>query len=93
MEIQINGEIHKAEAYSVEYLDNDMMNGICLETSGQFFFLSDHIESHREVQEHVELQYYTTLDGEIDWDYPPHNMIAHSIGQLIIKTAEGLLDE
>lgn len=91
MKMNINGENHEVECHAVAY-PNDILDGVFLDLGEDYGFLSDHVESHRALQEVIpEMGYYDMSELNIDYDKAPHCWAVASVGRLIVQTCEELI--
>lgn len=93
MKIKLDdGKEYEATAHSVAY-SNDILNGVLLDMESNYAFLSDHIEAHRDAIEQIpEMAFYDLSELDINLSEAPHCWIVQSVGKLIIRCAESLLD-
>ena len=95
MIIKINGEPNECEAYSVAY-PNDILDGVILDMPEMYIFLSDHVDSHRDLQGAIDdddIEYFDMSDSDIDYSQKPHSWVVQSVGRLIVMEAESLLGQ
>lgn len=93
MKMQLNGEIVDMTPYSLAY-GNDLLDGVLLDMPDNYIFLSDHIESHRDVMEDIaELEHFDMSDCGVDFDQAPHSWVVQSVGKMIVYTAEQVCRE
>lgn len=91
MQIRLNGEVVDAEAYSVAY-PNDLLDGVIIDIGENYIFLSDHVESHRDMMDEIEeLEHFNMADCEIDYEQVPHFYVVNSVGKMVVAEAERLL--
>jgi len=88
MKMQLNGEIVDMTPYSLAY-GNDLLDGVLLDMPDNYIFLSDHIESHRDVMEDIaELEHFDLTGCDIDFDQAPHSWVVMSVARTVVASAE-----
>lgn len=92
MKIHLNGNEVDCEAYSLSYggVDEDLLNGVLINMPQHYIFLSDHVESHRELMEDLpdDIEHFDLSDCTVDFEQPPHSWVINSVGGLVVRAAE-----
>jgi len=75
--------------------DNELLDGILIDIDDSYAFISAHSTGFDEVADQLETEGVECFDMqgcEIDYNQPPHNWVIHSIGKLIVREAEDILE-
>jgi len=95
MKFTLHGEEMEGKVYSIDY-PNDLMNGIYVDFTDDYIFLSDVCVDHREYIEYMEdevMEHFDLTQMDIDLDKAPHSWIIKSLTNVVIKSAEILCME
>lgn len=93
MKMQLNGELVEMTPYSLAY-GNDLLDGVLLDMPDNYIFLSDHLQSHRDVMEDItELEHFDMSGCDVDFDQAPHSWVVKSVGRMVVWTAERICEE
>ena len=80
--------------YSVAY-PSELACGVLIDMEGHYAFLSEHVESHREAIDDItdeDTEHYDMSGCDIEWDKPPHSWILNSLCQIVVASAEEMLE-
>lgn len=98
MKLQIStGEIdtRECDTFFVNYMGNDLMNGIYVDMEERYIFISAHQPQFEQMAPTLSLEGTPVVNytGEVDYESEPHNYILASMGRIIVNGMEEALYE